>query len=93
MSRLDYIHDTLYWDDKPVNELNHTERGNMSEYINSLPDEWDLAELSAYDQLQKDIKDEYDSYRKSMKKLIADPDITKEDLLEGFIDVLQSFIE
>lgn len=41
MSRLTYIHDTLYFDDKPVNELNYTERGQFADYVNNLPDEVD----------------------------------------------------
>ena len=39
MSRLIYIHDTLYFDNKSVNELNATERGELATYVNNLPDD------------------------------------------------------
>ena len=39
MSRFVYIHDTLYFDDKPVSELNAVERGELKDYVNMLPDE------------------------------------------------------
>lgn len=39
MNKLIYIHDTLYWDNKPIDELNATERGELATYVNNLPDE------------------------------------------------------
>ena len=38
MSRFIYIHDILYFDDKPVSELNATERGELKDYVNNLRD-------------------------------------------------------
>lgn len=89
MARLTYIHDTLCWDEKPVNELNYTERGQMAEYVNNMPEEYDLEQLDEYESLQKDINDELESYRKSRNELLK---LTKEELLAGFIDTLEGFL-
>lgn len=71
MTRLTYIHDTLYFDDKPINELNYTERGLLQDYVNDLPDTVDVITVEEAENIKNNAEQ-------------------VKDLLEDFIDVLES---
>ena len=90
MTRLTYIHDTLYFEDKPINELNCTERGRLQDYIDWLPDDVDVITIEEAETIRDNAKQAINDYKKNKKSLIADKDIDKEDLLKDFIDVLES---
>ena len=85
MTRLIYIHDTLYFDDKPINELNYTERGRLEDYINDLPDAVDVITIEEAENIRNNAKQAINDYKRNEKSLID-----KEDLIKDFIDVLES---
>lgn len=90
MTRLIYIHDTLYFDDKPINELNYTERGRLQDYVDELPDAVDVITVEEAENIRNNAEKAIKDYKNSKQSLIADKDIDKEDLIKDFIDVLES---